>query len=286
MTNPPRELPLRVLVKGASTVNATSPMGGPRSDLAYPRATEAALLAAGRDAEVRDTSLASERVKTALKRWQREVFNFSPDVVVLNYGHFETIHLVLPQPLERHANSLQSRPGPIRDAYRRILLRPLWMSLARMQQRLDRAVPSTIFRHRPRRVLTDMELLVERIQMVGSPLVLIMELTPPGDRFLKWFPGIGERMEVMNQTLAEVVRRVDKPNVRLFPTSAALADLVAAGEDVVPDGGHYTPVAHRAIATALAQEILEWADQQPHLNRIPNQRRVGRRGDPVRADAT
>jgi lysophospholipase L1-like esterase len=261
-------------------------MGGPRTDLAYPRATEAELLAAGRVAEVRDTSLASERVKTALKRWQREVFNFSPDVVVLNYGHFESIHLFLPQPLERHANSLQSRPGPVRDAYRRILLRPLWMSLARLQQRLDRALPSTIFSHRPRRVANDLERLVQRTQMIQSPLVLILELTPPGERFLKWFPGIGERMEVMNQTLAEVVRRIDKPNVRFFSTSAALAELSAAGHDLVPDGGHYTPVAHRAIATALAREILAWADQQPHLNAGTQPGVDGARHEPIRAEAT
>ena len=107
----PLPQPVRVLVKGASTVNWVSWMGGPRSDFAYPRATEAALLAAGRPAVVRDTSLAAEHPKSALKAWSDEVVPWSPDVVVLHYGHMECIHLMLPRSLQRHAQSLQSRPA-------------------------------------------------------------------------------------------------------------------------------------------------------------------------------
>ena len=101
--------------------------------------------------------------------------------------------------------------------------------------------------------------LIERIQMIGSPLVLIMEMTPPGPPFRKWFPGLaradgaGER-----GSCARSYDRTDLPNVRFFPTNTVLAPLMAAGE-VVPDGGHYTPEAHRVIGAALAEEILAWA---------------------------
>ena len=54
--NDPLPLPLRVLVKGASTAHTVSWMGGPRRDFAYARATEAALYAAGTPAEVRSTA--------------------------------------------------------------------------------------------------------------------------------------------------------------------------------------------------------------------------------------
>ena len=256
----PLPLPLRVLVKGASTIHTVSYMGGPRADFAYPRATEASMYAAGVPAEVRTTAMASQRTKTALKNWETEVFAWSPDVVVLNYGHFETVHLFLPQPLERHANSLQSRPGPIRSRYR-LVLRKFWKSLARIQRMLDRVLPSTMFRHRPRRVADDLVRLIERIQMIGSPLVLVMELTPPGPPFRNWFPGMAERMEVMNAALKEAVTRAQRPNVRYFPVNEVLAPLMAV-EEVVPDGGHYTPEAHRVIGAALAEEILAWAREE------------------------
>lgn len=259
MSRAPLPLPLRVLVKGGSTVHTVSYMGGPRSDFAYPRVTEAELYAAGVPAEVRCTAAASQRTKTAFQTWEQETFSWSPDVVVLTYGYMEIIHLFLPQPLERHANSLAARPGPIRTPYR-IVLRKVWKLLARVQQRLDGMAPK-LFMRRRLRAATDMFELVDRIQMIGSPLVLIMELTPPGPPFRKWFPGLAERMELTNEALRDVVRRTDKPNVRFFPTNTVLAPLMAAGE-VVPDGGHYTPEAHRVIGAALAEEIRAWAEQE------------------------
>lgn len=253
------------MVKGASPAHWVSWMDGPRADLAYPRVIEDQLLAGGRPARVRDLSVTSEQVRTGLKNWQRQVFNFSPDVVVLNYGLFESVHQFLPQPLERYANSLIARRGPVRDTYRKRVVRPTWVSLAKGQQRLDRILPATMFQHRPRRFAADLELLVERIQMVQSPLVLVLEVSPPGASWRSWFPGIADRIDETNGVLADVVGRADRPDVRFFPTGEALATLVAAGEDIVPDGGHYTRAAHRALGSALADEIGAWADQQSHL---------------------
>ena len=240
-------------------------MGGPRGDIAYPRAMENALRMAGRPAEVRDMSLGGELTGAALKHWEPEVARWSPDVIVLHYGHTETLHLLLPQRLERHANSLAGRPGAFRDLYRKRVLRPGWKGLAVLQQRLDRgAVPAT-FRHRERRVANDLERLVQRTQLVGSPLVLIMRLVDPGPPFLDWFPGIRERTSAMNHALAEVARRADRDNVRLFDTGTALRGVAESGVPINPDGGHFSPAAHAAVGEALASEVLRWADGQGHL---------------------
>jgi lysophospholipase L1-like esterase len=182
-------------------------------------------------------------------------------VVVLNYGHFETIHLFLPQRLERHVHSMSGRPGRFRGLYR-TSLRKVWRLLARLQQQLDLRVDSTFFKGRPRRVTADLVRLVERVQYIGSPLVFIVELTPPGASFRKWFPGMAERTAEINKALAEVVRRTDLPNVRYFPTNTLLAPLMADGQEVNPDGGHFTPEAHRMIGERLAEEIIEWAAQE------------------------
>ncbi len=252
-------LPLRVLMKGGSTVHTVSYMGGPRSDFAYPRVTEAELYAAGVPAEVRCTAAASQTTKLAFQTWEDETFSWSPDAVVLTYGYMEIIHLFLPRWLERHVHSMAARPGPIRTPYRWALHKG-WKALARVQQRLDRRVP-LLFMRRRLRASSSMFQLIERIQMIGSPLVLIMEMTPPGPPFQKWFPGLAQRMELANQELREVVRRTDLPNVRFFPTNTVLAPLMANGE-VVPDGGHYTPEAHRVIGAALAEEIRTWAREE------------------------
>lgn len=262
----PLPLPIRILVKGASTVGVASPMGGPRTDFTFPRAIEAQLLADGRPAVVRTITVASERTKDTLRHWEREMMGYSPDVVILVYGHYETIHLFLPWWLERHANSLRARPGRIREAYRRSVLRPVWMTLAKLQAKLDKTIDPTIRRSRPRRVAADLERLIGRIRFLHSPLVFVFELQPPARRYQSWFPGMTARMAEMNRELAALVERLDDPDIRYFRTSGLVAEHAGGDLDVAtPDGFHYSPELHRVIGTELARQIADWADTQEHL---------------------
>jgi hypothetical protein len=266
----PLPLPIRVLVKGASTVNWISWMGGPRTDFSFPRVIEAHLAAQGRPAEVRTFTMPSEQTHKILGTWQREVLGFSPDVIVLVYGHYETVHLFLPRWLERHANTLKDKPRLIPSLYRKRLLRPFWMFLARLQARLDTLLDPTIRRSRPRRVADDLERYISRVQMVGTPLVFVFELVPPAARYRSWFPGMARRIEVMNEAIEDMVRRVKLPNVRYFRVGD-LVDKFAQGDldQATPDGFHYSVAMHREIGIALAEQIADWADTQPHLLREP-----------------
>ena len=263
-------LPIRVLVKGASTVNWVSYMGGPRTDFTFPRTIEQYLADQGRPSEVRTLTEASEQTSKILSTWQREILGYSPDVIVLVYGHFETIHLFLPRWLERHANSLKAKPRTVSRLYREHVLRPIWMALARLQARLDAVLDPTIRRSRPRRVAADLEQYISHVQKVGSPLVVVFELLPPAERYRSWFPGMAARIEVMNTAISSMVVGVDQPNVRHFRV-AELVDKYANGslEEATPDGFHYSPALHREIGIALGQQIAAWADSQPHLRTHP-----------------
>ncbi len=260
-------LPLRVLVKGSSMVNWTYPLGGPRSDLLYPRAIEAQLLSEGRPCEVRAITRMAERASDLLKTWQQEILGYSPDVIILHYCGYEAIHLFLPRWLERHVNSLSARPRLISRAYRKLLLRPIWMVLAALQARIDTKIP--MIRKAPaRRMVADLERYITQVQLVGSPMVLLLELHQVTERRLRWFPGLNVRLDQANEVMAEVVARIDKPHVRLFPVRVLIdkhfnGDLKVS----ISDGFHYGPEMHRVVGSALAQEISEWADSQPHLSR-------------------
>ncbi|WP_110208494.1 SGNH/GDSL hydrolase family protein [Nocardioides daejeonensis] len=261
-----QQMPLRVLVKGASTVNWTSWMGGPRTDFTFPRVIEEQLLADGRACEVQTISMTSEKTSTILGTWQREILGFSPDAIVLLYGHYETIHLFLPRWLERHANSLKAKPRWWSQLYREKVLRPVWMVLARLQARLDTVLDPTIRRNRPKHVAADLRAYIEHVQKVGSPLVFCLELLPPTSRYQSWFPGMEARMEVMNTAIREMVEEVGLDNVRYLRVRP-LVDAAAGGdlEIATPDGFHYSPAMHRAVGEALATRIRDWAETQPHL---------------------
>ncbi len=264
--DPPPRLPLRVLVKGASTVVYTSWLGGPRSDFAWPRVVEEQLHAAGFPAEVRCTAQPAELTKSAIRTWQEEVLAWSPDVIILNYGQMECVHLFLPRWFERHANSVKGRPLPGRMFYRKRILRPTWMALASLQRHLDERMPLILVEGRRRRVAADLQRYIERVRTVASPLVLIPDIIGPGKPYQKWFPGEAERGELMNETLRDLVARIDEPDVRMFPSVATVEPLLAEDEDAYPDGGHFTPRLHRATGEAVAEVIIEWAEAQPHLD--------------------
>ncbi|HZC73363.1 MAG TPA: hypothetical protein VE442_21890 [Jatrophihabitans sp.] len=276
------QLPIRVLVKGASTVVFVAEMGGPRSDFNFGRVIESDILTAGRPVEVRVDGLPSQVAKFSLRTWERDVLGWSPDVVILHHGHYESIHFFLPRWLEKHANSTRWRPGGrLVTLYRKRVLRGVWLSSAKLQCRADRRLNSTLFRRKLLRVAADVERLIGQLQTVGSPLVLVLEIVPPGRRWQSWMPGLAERTAVMNAALAAAVRRVDLPNVRFVRTVDVWSAELDAGEEPTPDGGHYSARAHRVLGGLLTREILAWADTQPHLRVPAGERRPVRSGFPA-----
>jgi lysophospholipase L1-like esterase len=258
----PTTEPVRVLVQGASASVVTSWMGGPRADLAYPRVVEATLRAAGVPALVRVSALPADRARRALRTWESEGLGWAPDVVVLHYGHADCVHLFLPRWLERHANNPHRRPGRVRDAYRRLLLRPVWKGLANLQMWSDGTLDATRQTRRHRRVAAEVREVIRHSRTACAPLVLVPTIHQPGAPWRRWFPGAGARMRTMNETLTALVRDIGDPDVRIFPLAELVDGLAVDGGEPSPDGGHFTPAVHQAVGQAMAEAILEWMGPQ------------------------
>jgi hypothetical protein len=261
--------PVRVLVKGASTAVMTSWMGGPRSDLAYPRVVEAELRGSGQPAQVRVTAAVGQRAKDSLATWERDVVTWSPDVIVLHYGQYEAVHLLVPSWIERCANRVTRRPGRLRDAVHRHAVRKAYLGLVLVQTHVDRLVPERWWARRARRIAADLERLVEHVRTVASPLVLIADQLHPEPAWAVPFPGMASRVDHLNAALRGLVDRIDHPDVRLLTISEVVAGL-DGDEPRSPDGGHFAPHVHRAVGQALAGVIREWCGSQPHLAASPS----------------
>lgn len=262
----PLPLPVRVLVKGPSTVNWISWMGGPRSDFSYPRVIEDDLLAHGRPATVRNTGVLGEPVRAWFPAWERDVLQFSPDVVVLSAGHYEAVHLFLPHWFERHANLVATRGGAASRLYRKLVLRPFWKFVVTAQGKLDTVLPTRVRRRRIQRAVADTEAFIRHARQVGGPLVLVLEVLLPAPAQSRWFPGMAGRVELANALLREAVEGFGDSDVRWVATGEIAQKHY--GEDLqmaTPDGFHFTPELHRAVGEELAREIREWTDGQAHL---------------------
>jgi hypothetical protein len=261
----PRVLPLRVLVKGASTALWTSYMGGPRSDFTFPRVVEQELLAAGRPVEVRNTAVLGDRTIDGLRRWTDEAIGWSPDVVVMIYGHYEAIHLLIPHWFERYVNKPRvSRPWA--RFYRRRIVRAVWKAVATVQAAIDARVPEAAWRPRMRRTSRDIVDHAVALRQLASPLVLVMEVLPLAPSKDHWFPGMTRRIRMVNELNRRAIAELGDAEVRFVPVTP-IVERVAGGDlDVAtPDGYHYTPEMHREVGRELASCILEWARTQSHL---------------------
>ncbi|HET7683431.1 MAG TPA: GDSL-type esterase/lipase family protein [Marmoricola sp.] len=255
----PRALPLRILVKGASTALWTSFMGGPRSDFAFPRVIEDELHAAGRPAEVRNTAVLGDRTIDGLRRWTDEAIAWSPDAVVMIYGHYETIHLFIPHWFERYVNKPRvSRPWA--RFYRRKVLRAVWKGACTVQAWFDARLPDAVWAPRIRRTSRDIVDHAVALRQLASPLVLVMEILPLAPSKEHWFPGMNRRIAAMNRANREAIARLGEAEIR-FVEIMPIVERVAGGdvEAAAPDGIHYTPALHRAVGQELASQVLEWA---------------------------
>lgn len=258
-------LPLRVLVKGASTALWTSFMGGPRDDFTFPRVIEQEVLASGRPVEVRNTAVLGDRTIDGLRRWPEEAIAWSPDVVVMIYGHYEGIHLLIPHWFERYVNKPRvSRPWA--QFYRRRVLRAVWKVLATVQARVDRAVPDVVWGPRMRRTSRDIVDHAVALRQLASPLVLVLEVLPLAPAKQHWFPGMTRRIETLNRLNREAIAALGDDEIRFVPVRP-IVDRVAGGDldAATPDGYHYTPAMHREVGRELAGQVLAWADGQGHL---------------------
>jgi hypothetical protein len=264
----PERLPiaLRVLVNGASTVNWQSWMGGPRSEMTFPRATEAALHARGQRTEVRNSAVLAARNHYMFRTWERDVVRWSPDVVIIVAGHAEAVHLFLPRWFERHANRFDHRPGPFRKLYFRGV-KVLWKAMVAVQQRVEVLLGKPSLPGRARRATRQLERYLAITRRIQNPLVVILEILPPtGQKGTHFFPGMTGRVAEINRCNRELVEKIGHPDVRYLEIMPITRQLV--GDDLAAatgDGFHYSPELHVAVADELARIIEEWARTQPHL---------------------
>src|SRR5689334_6460832 len=261
----PQALPILVLVNGAWLMHDISARPQGREDFLFSRVIEESLLLSGHGANVWTAAVASEPTRLAFRTWEEQVKAWSPDVVILSYGYYEVIHLFLPRWLERHANSLHTRPGRFREAYRKYLLRKVWMTGAKLQCRLDKVVGARGFGRTIRKVEKELHTYIDRTREVGQPLIMLFEFLPPGERGRGWFPGMTERTALMNEMLRRLVADYANPEIVLVPIPDIAERTMPPGVEPNTDGFHYTGALHRAIGEEIADEIRAWAKQYPRL---------------------
>jgi hypothetical protein len=245
--------PLKVHVVGSSVSMFVEPAHGPRDGGTYGEQLAAMLTADGIPTVTTQVGIWFGIVKELLPRYEEDVRNRFPDVLVLNFGMGESQSNVLPHWAAKHFTTWHQTSRRGAGFYRGRVLPRVWKvarSYQRLAGRLDRDVTH---RQRPASFQADMRRIINMVRKECGSLVLCIDLDPVGSRVEHWLPGSARRAAHYNRLLAEVVEEFDD-DVRLVRASTTVDDVAT----MLPDGLHRTLEGHRRTAVLLADEIKQW----------------------------
>lgn len=248
--------PLRIVVVGNSVSVMTAPARLRRGEGTYGEVLVDRLAADGIPAELYLEGRWFDFAPAALRGYDERIRRHSPDVLVLHYGLNESQPWLVPIWLLRHLLREHTTTRPVGIWYRRAVAAPLWRSVRAWRRVAARLVGTHTWQVTPARFAGTVERIVRAVRRQLRPLVLVLDVNPPGARLEHFLPGQAARHAVVQRTLADVVASFDDPEVRLVPVSQVVA---ALGHDVaVPDDIHYSAVGHAKVAEMLHDEISAW----------------------------
>lgn len=245
--------PLRVHVVGNSAAVMVEPEHGPRDGGTFGEQLPGVLAARGVPCIVTNSGTWMSRINEHLPRYETDIRNHFPDVLVINFGMLEAQPAVLPLRLARHVLTWERSSRPLALRYREHVVPPLWRGLRRFQRWASAHDGGRTHRLGPQRFATDVRRLVDLVRKDCGALVLVLDIDPAGERVEHWLPTTGERVRSYNRILAEVTASYDE-HVRLVRAGAAISDPATE----LPDGLHRSSAAHGVTARLLADEIRSW----------------------------
>jgi lysophospholipase L1-like esterase len=215
------------------------------------------------DVRVVHTGRWYERVDGLRSRYEEAVRNHFPDVLVLHYGMAECQTGLVPWRLSKHVLDWDQGQSSVALAYRRAVARPVWRALREGQRRASAHLAQRPHKLSPERFGRELEKVVTMVRDEVRPLVLVVDVDPPGPRVDHWLPGTTGRALRWNALLERTVdrlRHVHGDEVRLVRASQDVdpADV----EALLPDGLHRNAEGHRLLADRVAAEVRAWTDRR------------------------
>lgn len=247
--------PLSVVVVGNSVSVLSIPQRQGCDDGLYSEVLRDRLTAAGVPNRVHLEGRWFDFATKALRRYQESVRVHLPDVVVLQFGLNESQPWLLPIPVVRHFVTHHEDTTRTARWYRRTVAPALWRSVRSYRRLASRVVGTRTWQTTPHRFHQAMHQLIRATRYDSRPLVLVLDVDPPGPILERFLPGMAPRHARVQAELRSVVDGFGDDEVRLVEVSRLIAE---AGPAAMPDQMHYSPLGHRVIGEALAAEILAW----------------------------
>lgn len=241
----------RIVIAGGSVSLFVVPDGHERGAGNYGQQLPALL--PGTEVDVRHTGQWFDLLCDLRRRYESAVRNHFPDVLILNYGMGEAQPNVVPTFAARHFQSWDRSSHPAAQWYRRHAAPELWRGLRAVQQRTSQ-LPT--YRLSPGRYATELRKVVTMARDETGCLVLLLDLDPPGERWVHWVPTMAERRLQFQEVQDRFVASFGDPDVRAVRVAQHAGEHGSAR--LLPDGIHRSAFGHQLTAEALAREVGPW----------------------------
>lgn len=256
--------PLELVVVGNSTSIMTSPARAHRAQGTYGELLADRLEAAGHRTNLHLEGRWFDLAPRAMRAYDERVARHAPDVLVLQFGLNESQPWLLPVWALRHLLTDHRATRPTALWYRQHVAAPVWTGVRAYRRRAAAAVGTRSWQVGPDRFLAAMHRMITVARRQFRPLVLVLDVPPPGARLEHFLPGQAARHAIVQRTLQELVDGIADPEVRLVPVSQVTSEL--GHEAAVPDDLHLSPAGHAAVAALLWDEVTAWLAQRPEAD--------------------
>lgn len=254
--------PLSVVILGNSLPLMQVPLRPTHGAGTYPEVLADCIAARGIPVQLASESYWFELAHTGARRVNSVLGRHYPDVLVVNYGVNEMLPWLVPVPVLRHLMRREPQLTRLSRAYRKRLADPAWDAVKRYRRWAAPHVGMRTWQLRPGKFRASIEHIVRQSRRFGRPLVLVVDINPPGEIMQRYLPGARDRYPVFQKILVDVVEQADDPDVRLVAASGVVASL--GDRTAMPDSVHWTPDAHAKVGQMLADEVLAWLESGGH----------------------
>jgi lysophospholipase L1-like esterase len=197
-----------------------------------------------------------EFIQAGLRRYEPSVRAHVPDVLIIQYGLNESQPYLVPISLLRHFITDHKTASKSALWYREHVAKRVWKQIRSARRAASPVVGTRTWQVHPDRFTRKLVSIIKQARKELRPLVLVMDVAPPGPLLAHYLPGQEERHRIYQDVIERAVAGFDEPEIRLVRTEPMVRDLGFAA--ALPDGMHFSPAAHRRIGDDMARQVLEW----------------------------
>ena len=197
-----------------------------------------------------------EFIQAGLRRYEPSVRAHVPDVLIIQYGLNESQPWLVPIWTLRHFITDHKTASRSALWYREHVSKRVWKQIRSARRAASPRVGTRTWQVHPDRFTRKLVSIIKQARKEFLPLVLVLDIAPPGPLLTHYLPGQEERHRIYQDVIERAVAGFQDREIRLVRTEPMVRRL--GFSTALPDGMHFSPRGHQEVGDLLASEVFGW----------------------------